>query len=496
MQNHGLVIVFLASVSVVICKQHGSAVLVQLGCMLAISAAVTFHWKTKDFPRALLSLVAGGLAVVAPGSHLLYAFWLILLPSCRVFYPIVFALLCSYLAEYIPWGNAPYSGIFLLAVIVVGTILAALPACVRFIGKSSLAVACLSLTTIELLKVDQRGIEAVSASKMPFGYRVGDTVQRVLEGHVPASKPKRPVRSLLQGDSPSTVPGSIILIEHDQWDAYPVLATHGNWHQKEPWNENQLLGNQFWLAAIYGDGQFQSNLGGQAHSEGKVLLMSPSQLGTKASLAAERDNVLYLGDSDYFCNGMAAYQPALLREIFGVPSQFVRLRLLSILLLAVGICLEVRPLFPRSIAIALCMMAVCFACIPMPIQGDVRIVGKIYDPHEPSRASGVLGALADGEICAVRGDVGVKMLVVAEGFSCVAEKETVILLEPGSSVTLGKDVISASDMPLGTVNENVDARHLNLNGKDTGAAEYTIKGVRVIGTGSPSKNVVRVWPHL
>lgn len=496
LQDYGLVIVLLVGVSVAVCKHHGSAVLVQLGCILAISAAVSFYWKIKDFPRAVLSLAAGGLTLASPGSHLLYAFWLILLPSWRVFYPIGFALLCSYVAEHISLSDAPYSGIFLLSAILVGTCLAAMPANVRLMVKSSLIVACLVLTTLELLKVNQRGIETVSASEIPFGYRVGDTVQRVLEGRLPASKAKRQVRSLLQGDPPSTDPSAIILVEHDQWDNYPALAAQNNWHQKEPWNENQLLGNQFWLAAIYGDGQFQSNLGGQAHSEGKVLLMSPSQLGTKACLAAERENLLHLGDSDYFCNGMAAYQPALLKEIFGVPSQFVRLRLLSILLLAVGICLELRLLFPKSIIVALCIMMVCFACIPMSIQGDVRIVSKVYDPHEQSRASGVLGALADGEICAVRGDVGAKVLVVAEGFSCVAERETVILLEPGSSVILGKDVISAGDIPLGTIKDNIDARHLNLNGKDTGTEEFTFKGVRLIGTGSPSKNIVRVWPHL
>lgn len=494
--RHWLSAVLLVGNCLVIFKHHGSSLLVLLGCITAVSSSAALCLRDKNYSRLVLTLAIGALIMAVPGSHLIYAIWLILLPNSRLFSPLKLTALCCHIAEYPSWGIMPYTEGFIVITFIIGCFAIWLPTSIRAIANVSLTFACLILTVFEIVSTPESCPDAISDNKIPFGYRVGETVERVLNVNGSSkSKTLRPVRSLLPGDLPSSSAGSINLIEHDQWKPYPMIAAEDNWHQREPWNENQLLGNQFWLAAIFQDGQFQSNLGGQAIGIGRVLLASPSHEDGVSCLAVERDNVLYLADSDYFCNGMAAYQPALLREIFGSHAQFFRFRVLAILLLAIGICLEIWSFFPWCKAVASGLTVGLFLCIPKPSTGDVRLVGNIFDPHETSHTSGTLGALNDGGICAVRGDLDAKMLVVAEGLSCSARNESVILLEPGASVKIGRDFVSANDVPLGAKDETVDARHLIINGKNIGQAECSVAGIRVIGTGSPAKNVFRLWPR-
>ncbi len=493
--RHWLSALLLLGTCLVLFKHHGSSLLVLLGCVIAVSSSAALCLQNKDYPRLVLSLAISGIIIAAPGTHLIYGIWLVLLPKSRLFFPLTLFALSCHIADYASWGITPYTEGFSAITLILSTLAAWLPARLRAIGKLFLTVACLVLTAFEIVNTPESLPDTISDNKIPFGYRVGETVTRILTVNSSGPKTLRPVRSLLPGDIPCSSAGSVNLIEHDQWKPYPLIAAEGNWHQREPWNENQLLGNQFWLAAIFQDRQFQSNLGGQAIGLGRVLLASPSHEDGISCLAVERDNILYLADSDYFCNGMAGYQPALLKEIFGAHTQFTRFRILAILLLAIGICLEIRSFFSWSMVVAIGLVAGSFLCIPKPSSGDLRMVGNIFDPHETSHTSGTLGALNDGGICAIRGDLDAKMLVVAEGLSCSAQNEVVILLESAASVKIGREVVSANDVPLGGMDETVDARHLIINGKNIGRAECRVGGIRVIGTGSPAKNVVHLWPR-
>lgn len=357
----------------------------------------------------------------------------------------------------------------------------------------ALTSACVILSTNEILSVKPTTLDPIKRETIPFGYRIGDTANHIVGSDI--NRNRRPVLSLLHGDTPDLKSGSIVLIEHDQWEAHPSIAAKGNWHQEEPWNENQLLGNQFWLAAIFRDGQFQSNLGGQAFAYGKVKIVASSQLDTKTCLAAESSNILYLGDADYFSNGMSAYQAALIKEILGDPSQFTRIRLISILLLIGSICLDLNHLRPKKKiqAAAIGVTIAIFLCFPNESPGEIRIEGVIYDPHETSRASGVLSALSDAGINSIRGDSGAKILVVAEGLYAAHKGESIVILEPGATVKIDTNTYTAATVPLGSVNQIVDARKLIINNQESDKVELMINEVHIIGTGSPAKNSVLLW---
>lgn len=486
--------VALLAAGLILIKHHGSAVIMDASVIALLATLLARSFQTKDVLHAGCVSVAGLLILLFPETSLLLAIWPVLLPRKPVFFPIIFAALVQYLGEYFLVGNLPFTLGFSMTCVLVGGCLAAASQMCRTVVMLGLLVSCLVTTSAELFRTAKRGIAFAEQIDTPFGYRIGATASRVANLEEAPELSKRPLRSLLKGDKVPTDPGSIVLLEHDQWDRHPTLAARENWHQREPWNENQLLGCQFWLAAIKADRQFQSNLGGQAIASGQVLLLSPEQSFSRECLAVKRDDILYLGDSDYFCNGMSAYQPALLSEILVVPRQFMRIRIFSILLLVTGMLVEIAVLYPLSLSIPIVALSACFFCMPRAVNGDVRINGKVFDPHEPSRASGVMGALSDGGIAAIRGDNGAAMLVVAEGLTCRRKEEAVVILEPGSRVTIGPAVVSADEIPLGTVADVVDARHLIIDGQSSSSVDQVVNGVRVVGTGSPSKNVVRLWP--
>jgi hypothetical protein len=279
------------------------------------------------------------------------------------------------------------------------------------------------------------------------------------------------------------------LVEHDQHPSieHPPVRL-GNLYQRIPWTENQLIGDQYILAAIAQDDQWISNFGGRLNRYGRLLLGSLRHRGGEwfEPIIISYNKCIYVQDSDPFVDRLAAYQYYTLNELVHRNRE---VRLLNLLFILASLRIQNLYGFISTMVIAVgLLISNCKNRI-----GDIRIVAPIFSPHETSRPSGVLRSLADNGFCFVKGDSQCTVLIVGEGKSVTAKaSETLVILMPGARLKIGDDFITVDSMPLGDISDVVDARALIVNGT---MQSFVIKinKCNVIGTGSPAKQNWKKW---
>jgi hypothetical protein len=275
----------------------------------------------------------------------------------------------------------------------------------------------------------------------------------------------------------------ILLAEHDIQppENDPVLRC-SNAQQSEPWYSNQFFGNQYLLEAVARDGFWAGNLGGSLNANGRLLLGSLTHHGDQlvAPLVVQYDRYIYVQDSDSFVDRLANRQENIVKEI-SIGRIFPRI-------LNIFFCIIIFfDLTTLGLLIRLTSVVVMLGCLGVPRSGDVRIVGNIDWPHEPSKASGVMTSLIDSGYPFLLGDTNARILVVGSGMFAVRKStETLVILEPGASVRIDRWLVCAKNDPIGNREGIVDCRNLLLDDQEVGP-EIQIGDVTIVGTGSPSK---------
>lgn len=299
------------------------------------------------------------------------------------------------------------------------------------------------------------------------------------------------ISSLFFDKGPNKASKRIFLVEHGQKPSsdHKIIAG-GEVSQWQPWSSNQLFGDQYLLTAIAMDGQWNSNVGGRLHPNGKLILASSRHpdFWLFEPLVVECGQDIYIQDSDPFVDRLVPYQENAIIELVRGCVEYRVLNIIMVIASLLPYCFSAISLFV-IIILSLLLLS------KFPVKGDVRLVGRIESPHEPSRISGVLRSLSDAGYPMLRGTSGCHILVVDENSKALVKaSETFILAGPGSTVSIPSCKIKVSDIPLGNVDDVVDARELLIDGKVVGPI-YSIHGITIIGTGSPAKQEWKKWLH-
>jgi hypothetical protein len=357
-----------------------------------------------------------------------------------------------------------------------------------------LAVVCIVASSADLVSLQKENIEIAYHKDFASGYVHGPILARILNGKL--VDPNNvggdiSITSLIQGSGISTAKRPIVLVDHGQKPSknYPAVA-EGDIIQKLPWPGNQFFGDQYLLAAIAQDGQWVSNIGGRLRAIGKMRLVSPCYQNGKRyePLVLTYKNTTYVNDSDPFVDRLANYQVAGIREItYGVPFY----RIINILFL-IGAIFSVKFKYSDFVTGFVVILFVIFYIL-IPTNGDVRIIGKMNFPHEPSKVSGVLRSLADAGFSCIKGSENCNVLVIGEKKVVKPQKtERLILACSGSTINFGEQKIWVGEIPLGTIDGIVDARNLSVSGVMQGPI-LKIGEATVIGTDSPAKQDWTRW---
>lgn len=357
-----------------------------------------------------------------------------------------------------------------------------------------LAIICIVASIIDLASLQKENVEIAYHKDFASGYVHGPILARILNGKL--VDPNNvggdiSITSLIQGSGANTAKRPIIVVDHGQKPSknYPAIV-EGDIIQKPPWTGNQFFGDQYLLAAIAQDGQWVSNIGGRLRAIGKMQLVSPCHQNGKRyePLVLRYKNTTYVNDSDPFVDRLANYQVAGIREMaYGVPLY----RIINILFL-IGAILSVKFKYSDFATGFIVILFVAFYIL-IPTNGDIRIIGKMNSPHEPSKLSGVLRSLADAGFSCIKGGKNCNVLVIGEKKIVAPQKtERVILACSGSTINLGEQKIGVGEIPLGMIDGIVDARNLSVSGVMQGPI-LKIGEVTVIGTDSPAKQDWKRW---
>ena len=98
-----------------------------------------------------------------------------------------------------------------------------------------------------------------------------------------------------------------------------------------------------------------------------------------------------------------------------------------------------------------------------------------------------MASLVDSGYLMLLGSKNSQILVVGQGKTAMAKQtEKLVILEPGATVFIGKHLIRSSMAPTDDEHGVTDSRKLFINNEATSSLLF-LDGVKVIGTGSPSK---------
>jgi hypothetical protein len=478
----------------IVAKGFGSPTCFTLSAGLGLGLLLWQAVKVHDrfiFARGLLAL---GLAIFYWPTVHLWGYWAFATSAIPVtkrnwlstFSPAFLALWVIQCTEVGSWSAIPSWGIPTFLMCCLGF---------RFVPRWSrfvLVALCVVAALVDITYIYRpHEIEIGQAMNVAQGYSPGPTLAKLLGGSPVQGEVKGDIgiTSLFFNQGPNRAIRQIVLGEHGQKPTpeQPVWAG-GDLQQSEPWAGNQLFGNQYVLAAIAEDGQWVSNLGGGLERTGRLILASSNHTGGSGTepLIIAQGKVIYVQDSDPFCDRLSAYQPSALREI--VVGQGY-LRIINVVLAVLSL-LASGPLSMAALGAGVVAFFLWY-CHLQP--GDVRLCGVVGWPHEPSRISGVLRSLADAGMVMTRGSSDCRLLVVDEGRSAkAAPAEHLVLAAPGASVSSGQATIRVDDLPLGDVDGIIDARRLIVNGVIVGAV-YKEGGRTIIGTGSPARQDWAKW---
>lgn len=406
------------------------------------------------------------------------------------------SLLVLWMAQETSWGSwtaIPWNGIAFFLICYLG---------IRWLEKTYfnhrlfyiILSCCIINTSYDIVKISLSSpdIQIAQDKNVLPSYSPGPMLAKILNGKL--VEPGQAsgdigISSVIFDGGPYHGSHHILLAEHDilPSDPYGVL-TKANTQQIEPWAHNQLIGNQYLLEAVARDGLWMANLGGSLKPIGKLLLGSLSHDDDHivTPLVTKYHNFTYVQDSDSFVDGLANRQENILKEIV------IGRELPRILNLLFCISLVFSPFLIGLIVRSCSLISICCLLL-IPKEGQVRIIANLDWPHEPSKASGVMTSLVGNGYLMQMGNKKSQILVVGEGKTASAyPTEKLVILEPGAKVTIGKDVICSGIEPVDNEENIVDGRKLFINNEET-SPMLSHDGIRIIGTGSPSKLEWKRW---
>ncbi len=441
--------------------------------------------KEKKLPAVLGILGLALIGVLFPSIYRLHGYWGLLLsisPSTLPF--AVFPVSC--------WGLEcfPLPPALLLLAPPVITLVVACFNCRALMTLLTVLFLALSANTARELFSQQPKFTVRENSTFSHGYKIGAGVKRIFPNSFGTGGI---IRSNLHGSELSAGDPGIVIAEHDT----PVehrsgRIRSGNFTQPAPWSKNEFLGNQYWRYAIRQDGALVSNLGAQLTPGGRIMLGIPCPNPFSPAILASNDGkTLYCSDSDYWVNRLCNYQQNLLGVILSDKQRSIPPKIANIAFALIAIGSLWIPWF------ALLGVVVSLSLIfgSKNHQGDIRLIGPIYNPHDPTRAWAVARMLQDEGVNAIIGNNQSKVMVVAEGYSGRVNGEALVIAEPRATILVGSHKIFVLEEPQGSVDTIPDARKLLIDGQPAGV-KAVVDGVTVVGTGSPALTPSELWHIL
>lgn len=442
-------------------------------------------WITLRERNPVVTIGICGLALTGvffPSVYRLYGFWTLLLSSNPSTLPLTLFPVSSWFLSFV---DVPLA-ICLVTPMVASICILPIRTLTLRAMLSFLLFALVSITLHQLLAPQPKFV-VKEESTFSYGYKIGAALQKSFpdtfgDGAV--------IRSNIHGTKiPPSTPG-IVIAEHD---TPPELLAGRikpeNFTQPTPWSNNEFLGNQYWRYAIRKDGLLVSNLGGQLTSTGRIFLALPSPNPFyPAILATQLGKTLYCSDSDYWINRLCNYQKNLIGVILSEKKTIWVPYVVNIICILVAIF----SLWRSWITICGILILIPLALGNTSRDGDIRLIGPSYNPHDPARAWAVARRLQDDGINATIGDKRAKAIVIEEGYSANIGGEKLVIAEPRSTAKIGSHTIQVQDVPLGVVDSIPDARNLIIDGRPSGA-KSVVDGVTIIGTGSPALTPSDLW---
>lgn len=463
----------------------GSRNLYESTAAICSGIAVFISIREKELPTFLGICGLAIFGTICPSIYRLYGFWVLLLSANVATRPLaIFPISCWCLAYF----NLSYVWLIIAPIgITLSAYLLNQGKLTRLLGVLFLTLA--AITAYELMAIQPKFRVSEKSTFSP-GYKIGAALQRIFPDSFGEGSD---IRSNLHGtEIPPSTPG-IVIAEHDT----PVEKRAGriraeNFTQPSPWSENEFLGNQYWRYAIREDGCLVSNLGGQLTPNGQILLAIPSSNPFSPTILATKEaKTIYCADSDYWINRLCNYQQNLLGLILSSKQRSWPPLIVNIAFVLIALGSLWRPFITLISVFVPLVLLHAYA----NYGGDIRLIGKIFNPHDPARAWGVVRRLQDDGINAVFGNKGAKALVVEEGYSGKVVDEKLVIGEPRTTVLIGSHKVQILDEPQGVVDTIPDARKLLVDGKLSGVREV-IDGVTIVGTGSPALTPLEIWSIL
>jgi hypothetical protein len=355
--------------------------------------------------------------------------------------------------------------------------------------QTGLIIACMIFSIFQLYNIRSDAQIGYNQLYAP-GYRQGAVLSKILNGtlvDINNVGGKVGITSLIQKSKVNNSQYPIILVEHDQKPSkdYPIII-ESSVTMPYPWYANQLFGDQYLLAAIAEDGQWISNIGGKLSPKGHFVLITKTRQGYQP-LIIKYGKKVYINDSDPFVDRLANYQQSAIREIaYGLPFY----RSLNILSL-VGLLLSRWK--KTNIIISCIILVIILVYVNRPIQGNVRMVGDVSFPHEPSKISGLMRSIVDAGFAYTTGTENCTLLVVGESKkAAIKSTELMVVGSAGATITLGENVIKIDELPLGDEDGVIDARNVIINGV-LNKPSVKFQNITILGTGSPAKQNWSIW---
>lgn len=304
--------------------------------------------------------------------------------------------------------------------------------------------------------------------------------------------------NMIFGPTPNRSSQPIYLIEHGVGpsEQHPMLDSK-SLLQRKPWEYNQLFGDEYVLAAISRDGYWASNLGGSLKAEGRVMLGSLRHEGgaTYEPVIIRKNGATYVQDSDPFVDWLANGQREVVWELTHGALDLRCLTLAAVLTTALALFAS-RWSMKGYVFLVLGAIVTQTMAINRSIPGDIYLVGRDGGPHEISKSAGVVRSLVESGRPVIESNRPSSMVVVSCGETFrLTGVEKLVIMAPNSRVVTKAGQIEAGDVPLGHLEDVVDARSLRHPG---GIAKGFIQldNVVFIATGSPAKlNWEKWFPH-
>jgi hypothetical protein len=365
--------------------------------------------------------------------------------------------------------------------------LAVLPLAACFVAKDIVTASTPNTITIESYSIPNVAVfphgkvaaHLVGGSLVPKGETSGDVG----------------IVNMIFGPTPNKSLRPIYLVEHDigPSEQHPVLENK-SLHQQQPWEYNQLFGDEYVLAAIARDGYWASNLGGGLKPEGGVMLGSLCHKGgsTYEPIIVRTKGSTYIQDSDPFVDWLANGQRNVVWELTHGALDLRCLNFAAILLTALSVF---APALSRQGFAVLLLGVVTTQAIATygAIPGDVLLIGRDGGPHELFRSGGVIRSLIESGRPVIESNRPSPIVVVARGRTYrLTGVEKLVILAPHSRALTTEGKVEVDDIPLGVVEDVIDARLLHYPGGDSKGV-VQLRGVVFIATDAPAKLDWKKW---